>query len=136
MSEENRWLTLALVCMAALIVLLYSVRFTPSYGQEHHGHPPQDMEIHRKFYSNWMMPDNRAVSCCHDEDCFPAFAKNVNGNWYARKTEEDEWTKIPASKVEYDRDTPDGRSHLCGRKYGFNGGNYFTVFCFIAGIGG
>lgn len=48
----------------------------------------------------------------------------------------EEWVKVPASKVEYDRDTPDGRSHLCGRRYGFNGSNDFTVFCFIAGSAG
>jgi hypothetical protein len=104
-------------------------------AQEHRGHPPRDMEIHRRFYSNWMMPDNRAVSCCHDEDCFPAQSKRIGETWYARKTDDDPWTLIPASKIEQDRDSPDGRSHLCGRKYGFNGGDYFTVFCFLPASG-
>lgn len=118
-----------------IVVVLFSVAFVSlAWGQEHRGHPAQDMEIHRKFYSNWMMPDNRAVSCCHDEDCFPAQAKRVDGQWYARKTDDEEWIPIPASKVEQDRDTPDGRSHLCGRKYNvFASG--FVVFCFIAGSG-
>ena len=49
-------------------------------------HKPEHMELHHKFYSTWMMPDNRSVSCCHDEDCEPAEAHQVDGIWYARKT--------------------------------------------------
>lgn len=96
-------------------------------------HAPEHMELHRKFYSNWMMPSNRAVSCCHDEDCQPAEAHQENGQWFARQEKDTgDFTPIPADKVEHDRDTPDGRSHLCGRRYGFNSGG-FTVFCFIPG---
>lgn len=122
------WLVVAVVCMAVLWLLLAWIK--PALAQ----HRPQDMDLHHQFYSSWMMPDNRAVSCCHDEDCFPAQSKRVDGQWYARKTDDEEWIPIPASKVEQDRDTPDGRSHLCGRKYNvFASG--FVVFCFIAGSG-
>lgn len=108
-------------------------------AQEHHGHPPQDMAIHEKFYSTWMMPQNRAVSCCHDEDCSPAESKkSENGQWLARKVSEPdaEFTPVPPERVEQERDSPDGRSHLCGRRYGFSGNNNLTVFCFAPGTGG
>lgn len=103
-----------------------------------HGHPPQEMAIHQKFYSTWMMPQNRAVSCCHDEDCSPAESKFENGQWLARKVSEPdaEFTPVPPERVEQERDSPDGRSHLCGRRYGFSGGNNLTVFCFAPGVGG
>jgi hypothetical protein len=105
-------------------------------AQEHHGHAPQDMAIHEKFYSTWMMPDNRGVSCCHNEDCSPAESRFENGHWLARKVGDDgDWTAVPDGKVERDRDTPDGRSHICGRRYQWSG-NEFSVFCFIPGAGG
>lgn len=129
MSEENRWLALALVCMGLLLYFLYTIDF--AHGQEHR-HPPQDADLHHKFYSTWQMPDNRNVSCCHDEDCFPSQSKFEGGFWYARKTDDEEWVKIPPNKIEQDRDSPDGRSHLCGRKYTYMGaGSGFTVYCFL-----
>jgi hypothetical protein len=98
-----------------------------------HGHPPQDMEIHQKFYKTWMMPSNRSISCCNAEDCSPAESKFENGHWLARKVgDTGNFTPIPAAKIERDRDTPDGRSHVCGRRYGED----FVVFCFIPGAGG
>ena len=125
------------VAVGALLLLIWSC--IPAIAQEHK-HPPQDEAIHQKFYRNWNMPDNRAVSCCHDEDCFPAQAKNVNGTWYARKDDGDEWIEIPRNKVDIglpdSRDPPDSRAHLCGRKYTFMGASSgFTVFCFTAGAG-
>ena len=126
----ERWLIAIVVAM----IMLFSASLYPLLGQEHR-HPPQDAGIHHKFYSTWMMPSNRAVSCCHDEDCFPAQAKYDGENWYARKDDSEEWIKVPRERIEKDRDSPDGRSHLCGRTYGFSNGE-FTVFCFINGIQG
>jgi hypothetical protein len=131
MTKINWPLVGSVAVMAGLVVFLYSVRF--SHAQEEH-HPPQDQALHEKFYSTWMMPDNRAVSCCHNEDCAPAQSKLINSDWYARKSDNEDWVLIPSRKIERDRDTPDGRSHLCGRRYGFTGGE-FSVFCFIAGSG-
>jgi hypothetical protein len=99
-------------------------------AQEHH-HPPQDAALHEKFYSTWMMPDAPRTSCCHNEDCAPAASRFVNGRWEARREQDENWTLIPESKIEMNRDSPDGRSHLCGRK--LLGG--FAVFCFIRGNG-
>lgn len=100
---------------------------------QHVGHPPEHMALHDKFYKTWMMPDHPGISCCHDEDCKPAEAHMRNGQWYARQEgDTGDFTPIPPQKVEQNRDTPDGRNHLCGRRYS----SQFSVFCFIAGSGG
>jgi hypothetical protein len=126
------WLIAVIFVLGVLLMPWKSLR-----AEEHRGHPPQDMAMHQKFYSTWMMPDNRSASCCHDEDCSPAESRFENGHWLARKVgETGEFTPVPPHKVEHDRDSPDGRSHLCGRHYDLTRGNRnLTVFCFIAGGG-
>lgn len=132
MDTAERWLALA----AISLVVLCSLIFFPAFAQEeHHGHPAKDMPIHERFYSNWMMPDNRGVSCCHKEDCAPAEAFRKDGKWFARKEGTGgAYSEIPPQKVETERDSPDGRSHLCERRYGLSAG-VPTVFCFIPGSG-
>lgn len=93
-------------------------------GHEHHS-------AAGRFYSTWMIPDAPHVSCCNDEDCAPAASKFENGSWWARWSDEDPWLEVPANKVEQDRETPDGRSHLCARPY--MGG--VAVLCFVRGGG-
>lgn len=128
MSSPMMWVKLTIVSVVLLI-------FALSVQAQEHRHPPQDIGIHHQFYKSWYMPDNRAVSCCHDEDCFPAQSKFVDGFWFARKTDDEDWIKIPPQKIEQDRDSPDGRSHLCGRKYTmWNTG--FSVFCFLPAAAG
>lgn len=109
---------------------------SPAFAQDHSGHRAQDVETHIRFYNSWMMPDNRGVSCCHDKDCRPAEVRNINGRLHARQEgDEGDFTLIPPAKIEQDRDSPDGRNHLCGSRYGFNGGQ-FSVFCFVFGNAG
>lgn len=102
-------------------------------AQEHH-HPPQDAEIHEKFYSNWMRPDLPNYSCCNKKDCYPAEAKFRDGFWYAKRREDGAWIKIPPEKIEQRRDSPDGRNHVC-----MSPPNPYSdepnVFCFISGSG-
>lgn len=86
-----------------------------------------------RFYQTWQMPDARHASCCSEKDCGPAQAKFESGGWWARWTDEDEWTRVPEAKVEHDRDTPDGSAHMCGRRA--VGGEVY-VYCFINGAGG
>lgn len=83
-----------------------------------------------QFYQSWMQPDNRNVSCCHDQDCAPAMSRIRDGQLEAERN--GKWFSVPAPKIELDRDSPDGRSHLCARDT-WTG---FTVFCFIRGISG
>jgi hypothetical protein len=115
-----------------LSMLIVTFGIDPALAQDHH-HPPQDEAIHQRFYKTWMMPDARHVSCCHDQDCAPAETQFRDGQWFARKVgETGDFTPVPDRKIERDRDSPDGRSHLCGRPFGSD----FSVFCFIAGAGG
>lgn len=112
---------------ALLLLLLLTAADLFAYAQ----HPAEEMEIHERFYSNWMMPDAHDVSCCDKRDCHPAASRFVDGHWQARWKPEEDWHNIPPQKVEKDRESPDGRSHMCGRRW--LGG--FTVFCFVAGSG-
>jgi hypothetical protein len=83
-----------------------------------------------------MMPDNRRVPCCDNQDCSPAESKIENGNWVARKVGDDgNWTVIPPEKIEHDRVSPDGRSHLCSRRIAryWKLGLGDVVLCFIPG---
>jgi hypothetical protein len=137
MEPAERWLTVAAAFYIALIILfLFTI---PVRAQ--HRHLPQHEEIHHKFYKQWKMPTNRAVSCCNDQDCKPAEAYMKDGRWYARHEGDDgPFTLIPKERVDIglpdSPEPPDFRSHLCGMRYGgFNNGE-FTVFCFIAGSGG
>ena len=52
-------------------------------------HPAHDQEIHQRFYSTWMWPDNRRLPCCDNTDCSPAESKFENGHWMARKLGDD-----------------------------------------------
>ena len=119
-----------------ILVALFTIAFVSfALAQEHSGHRPQDMGLHHRFYSTWMMPSNRAVSCCHDEDCKPAEAYMKNGHWFARQEDDTgEFTEVDPARVEQERDSPDGRSHLCGRRYGWSN-NSFSVFCFLPASG-
>lgn len=133
MSIANRFLALLILSFFALVIALGTIALAQ---EKHHGHPAKDMPIHERFYSNWMMPDNRGVSCCHNEDCAPAEAFRKDGKWFARKEGTGgAYSEIPPQKVETERDSPDGRSHLCERRYGTSAG-VPTVFCFIPGAGG
>ena len=106
------------------------------HQQEGH-HPPQDQAIHERFYSTWMVPNNRTMSCCHEQDCSPAESRVEDGNWVARKVGGDgDWVAVPPEKIERDRESPDGRSHLCSRRVlTYKPGDEQLVLCFIPGAG-
>jgi hypothetical protein len=113
--------------MKTLVLALFLMCVTQAWGQERAGHTHEGAL--GKFYQTWMMPDAPKVSCCSDQDCSPAASRFVNDKWEAQV--DDQWVQVPESKIEQERDSPDGRSHICGRK-GWNG---FTVFCFVRGNG-
>lgn len=112
----------------ALALLFVGHLINPASAQ---GHPPEHQALHERFYSTWMMPDAPKVSCCHNQDCAPAASRVVDGRWEAKRPDDDTWVQVPPSKIEQNRDSPDGRSHLCGRKISSG----FAVFCFIRGGG-
>lgn len=98
-------------------------------AQHVHQHPPQHAALHDQFYKTWMMPDDRKRSCCSDRDCAPTLAvRRGPKGWEGQRESDGEWLEIPPDKVEYDRDSPDGRAHMCSAGK--------MVFCFIVGSGG
>lgn len=118
--------------IALVIVLIYTLAFAQDHG---HQHPPRDMPLHEKFYSTWMRPDNPVLSCCNNQDCYPTAARYDGRNWYARRREDGKWLRVPASKIEQNRDSPDGGAHLCApppeREEAYENG----VICFSVGGG-
>jgi hypothetical protein len=117
--------------MLAIALAVYGFMSTRAVGQDsHHHHPPQDAQLHEKFYSTWMRPDNPQISCCHREDCYPAEAKHENGTWYAKRREDGKWLSIPEEKIERKKDMPDQRSHLCAPPPGKSWYPENHVFCF------
>jgi hypothetical protein len=100
-------------------------------GQAERHHPPQDQLLHERFYSTWHMPDNPALSCCNNADCYPTDVKFESGRIYARRREDGKYILIPPEKLERRRDNPDGRNHLCAPPP--NGSNVDRVFCFSLG---
>jgi hypothetical protein len=122
---------LALICVIWLALVAFAL---PALGAEHRGHRPQDMELHKKFYSTWMLPDRFWIPCCYDQDCQPAASKFEDGSWWAKWDDMQKWVEIPAEKIEENRDSPDGRSHMCGRQSWLSESG-FDVFCFVRGGG-
>ena len=94
-------------------------------------HPPADQLLHERFYSSWHMPDNPALSCCNDADCYPTEIRNIDGRIYARRREDGKYILIPPQKVERNRDNPDGRNHLCAPPPSTSFVD--TVYCFALG---
>jgi hypothetical protein len=134
-AEDRMTKALKFIIITGVVILALAVASLVAAFAQEHGHRPQDMALHNSFYRTWMMPDNRAISCCHEEDCRPAEAYQKDGVWYARQDgDKGDFTPVPPEKVEQDRDSPDGRSHLCGRRYGFDGSR-FSVFCFLPASG-
>lgn len=105
-----------------------------SCSQEH-SHPPQDQEIHDRFYEGWMVPPKRESSCCNKQDCYPTEFKSVGGTWFALRREDGEWIPIPAAVLEDNtldpRDSPDGRNHVCMQAPGSSN----RVYCAVRGGG-
>ena len=77
-------------CKYPLSICLCCALMMPAQAQDAglHHHPPQDQLLHEKFYSTWHMPDNPAVSCCNDADCYPTEITYVDGNLYAKRRED------------------------------------------------
>jgi hypothetical protein len=131
-AEDGMLRALWKIIVLVVVLAIGSVALAAwAFADEPHKHRSQDLDIHHKFYKTWMMPDNRAVSCCHDQDCAPAQSKLVNGTWYARHSDDEEWAEVPTRKIETERDSPDGRSHLCKQSY--LAGTY--VYCFLPANG-
>lgn len=121
----TRWLIIAAALMGLMLLLLYPLARAHAQGHMH-GDKPIDAEVGR-FYSGWMQPSNRAISCCNRLDCEAVEARIDSGRWRAFSRLQNRWIDIPASKIEREREVPPG-AHLCENSTG--------VICFGAGAGG
>ena len=104
---------------------------SPSLTQHHH--PPEDADIHEKFYKTWRMPDHD-WSCCNNRDCYPTEVRIVGGDIFAKRREDGKFIAVPGAKVERKRDNPDGRNHICAPPP-TSRHPPDTVFCFTLGAG-
>jgi hypothetical protein len=59
------------------------------------------------------MPDRPDRSCCNKGDCYPTEVRIVDGDIFAKRREDGKFIAVPATKVERNRDNPDGRNHIC-----------------------
>jgi hypothetical protein len=124
-------MSLKLAWSAGLIVVLgFLPLISPAFAQAHH-HPPEHAQLHENFYRDWMRPDQPTVSCCNLKDCYPTEARFTNGKWFARRREDGNWLFVPPTKIELNRDSPDGRNHMCAHPPGASD----VPLCFIPGGG-
>lgn len=119
MNRTNWPQVAALVAMGALLIYFWNVNFARAHD---HSTPAG------KFYETWMMPDAPHISCCNEKDCYPTEARKTPTGWEAKRREDGKWLRIPESKIERNRDNPDGRNHLCAPPPDGD-----RVFCFILG---
>jgi hypothetical protein len=116
--------------MRWFMAALWVVFSYPVMAQEHR-HPPQDVQLHEKFYSNWYRPDMPSQSCCNKQDCYPTQFKRIGGTWFALRREDQKWIRVPFEKFERNRESPDGQAHVCMQPPGSND----AVFCAVVGEG-
>jgi hypothetical protein len=128
---------LAPVSLALVIaILMIAAFFQVSQARaQDHNHPAADVAIHEKFYSTWMMPDRPEVSCCNRQDCYPTEVRFREGFWEAKRREDGVYVRVPWEKVEKNRDSPDGRNHVCMPPPNHRGYLGMQVFCLALGSG-
>lgn len=116
----------ALVVVASLAIAVSAMHKVKA---EVHHHPTEDITGDTaKFYDSWKRPDSPTISCCSLQDCYATPARTRDGKLQALHRESGEWIDVPPEKVEMNRDSPDGRNHLCASSAKF-------VFCFVMGGG-
>jgi hypothetical protein len=125
---------LQVMMFAALIAACLFWQSSLARAQDVHHHVGQSAAVD-KFYSTWFMPDNPSKSCCNVQDCYPTQAKFEHGQWWALRREDEKYIPVPWSKVEVNRDNPDGRTHLCAPEPESLNHPPDTVFCFSLGGG-
>jgi hypothetical protein len=87
----------------------------PAVGQGHI-HPTETITgATARFYETWNRPDQPAVSCCNLQDCYATPSRHRGNHVQAIHRESGEWINVPPEKIELNRDSPDGLSHLCAR---------------------
>jgi hypothetical protein len=122
----TRRILIALGLLALALLLLYPLAHASA---QEHRHPTETIYgATAKFYETWMRPDVPTSSCCNKQDCYMTRIRRVLGKLQAVHRESGDWIDIPPEKVEQNRDSPDGMSHMCASTAKY-------VFCFKEGGG-
>lgn len=131
--RDECWFLIALVGLWLVILAIAWAIVAFSVGKaraEDHRHPTETITgATAKFYETWKRPDQPSISCCNLADCYATPSRHKGGHIQALHRESGDWIDVPAEKVELDRDSPDGMSHLCARPDKH-------VYCFVFGAGG
>lgn len=107
---------LARSAMFALLLVLAACPVFPKVQAQDHQHPTETITgATAKFYGTWMRPDQPMISCCNKADCYATPSRQRGGRVQALHRESGEWINVPPEKIELNRDSPDGLSHLCAR---------------------
>lgn len=118
---------LALIAIEAVVIALCAL--IGHAGAQEHRHPGETITgATAQFYETWKRPDMPDVSCCDKKDCYATPSRHRGGRIQALHRESGEWIDIPPDRVELNRDSPDGLSHLCASASQF-------VYCFKEGGG-
>jgi hypothetical protein len=98
-----------------IVVLLLTAAIVAFATSKVRAHDHATLGAAGPFYETWKMPDAPWISCCSEQDCAAALkaTQDPMGNWHAQRESDGKWFAIPPEKVELNRDSPDGRSHLC-----------------------
>jgi hypothetical protein len=122
----TRRILIAVGMIIVALLLLYPL--ANASAQEHH-HPTETIYgPTAEFYRTWKRPDVPSSSCCNDRDCYATRIRHRGGKIQAVHRESGDWIDIPPEKIEINRDSPDGLSHMCASPAKF-------VFCFKEGGG-
>ena len=125
MMDRHHWLVIIIWVLGIILGLSFAL----TVGMAQHVHPTETITgATGRFYETWLMPDNRAASCCSRKDCYSTQIRMVGGQVEARIRETGKWVRVPDQKIERERDNPDGQNHICATPTGH-------VYCFIFGGG-
>lgn len=67
MTEENRWLTLALIVMGAILIFMYSITFSIARDRGQWDNVDPELKL---WFHGLKQPDNPNVSCCGEADSY------------------------------------------------------------------
>jgi hypothetical protein len=117
--------------IVAVVIIVVTLFLTGSAtnSQSNHHHPTGAISgATGRFYDTWKMPHNRSASCCSNKDCYAVEAHRREGVWFFKHRETGRMLSVPESRIERERDNPDGLNHVCANPQGM-------VYCFIEGGG-
>lgn len=133
------WL-LRMMLVSTMVLVAYVAWMSLTKAAEPHVHNDGTTyeAVIGDFYRTWTMPDARHLPCCNNEDCRPTVVRQDEfGHYQAFWDEGGIWVTIPDRKMEWDKDSPDGRGHACiGSIPDVDGNRQPYVYCAIIGAGG